>query len=151
MRTPSLLPVLALFSAALSSPLGAQATLRVTSANIVLPTPTAYEYDAGYSRIGELTYEVTGCPVERSCSVGLWAASASFGAGLDIERVEWRLDGGGGDRWTPLSTLPSDDNVEIVGGDIARGTIHFRVRLAWNEDVGGRSYLGHLRLGLTQR
>lgn len=151
MRVSALLPVLALSSAALSAPLAAQATLRVTSANISLPTPTVHEYDAGYSRIGELTYEVTGCPVGRSCSVGLWAASASFGAGLDIERVEWRLIGGRGDRWTPLSTLPSEDNVEVVGAEIARGTIHFRVRLAWNEDVGGRSYLGHLRLGLTQR
>lgn len=131
----------------------AQPTLNITSSIIDLPTPTAVEYDAGYTVVGRLTFEITGCdsPQQR-CTLGLWAATPWLGSSKPIADVEWQLDDVVDGRWQSLSAVPSDGNVGVMSGQPVRvGTLYFRMRLAWAEDRAGESVLAALRLTLTDR
>jgi hypothetical protein len=140
-------------SALIPNRASAQPSLNITSSSIDLPTPTAVEYDAGYTLVGRLTFEVTGCgsPQQR-CTLGLWAATPFVGASKPVAEVEWQLDDVADDRWQSLSAVPSDGNVGVMSGQPVRvGTLYFRMRLAWAEDRAGESILAALRLTLTNR
>lgn len=143
------LVVLALFA----SRAGAQPSLNITSSNIDLPTPTAVEYDASYTVIGHVTFEVMGCGApQQRCTLGLWAATPWLGASKAVGDVEWQLDDVADGRWQPLSAVPNDANVGVMAGQPVRvGTLYFRMRLAWTEDSAGESVLAALRLTLTDR
>ena len=137
----------------LSTRASAQLSLNITSSSIELPSPTTAEYDAGYTLVGRLTFEVTGCssPQQR-CTLGLWAATPWLGGGKSVADVEWQLDDVADGRWQSLSPVPSDGNVGVMSGQAVRvGTLYFRMRLAWAEDRAGESVLAALRLTLTDR
>lgn len=141
-------------AATIASGAEAQPSLSITSSTSVdLPTPSAVDYDAGYTLVARLTYEVTGCgEPQKRCTLGLWASTPWLGAGKSVADVEWQLDDVAEGRWQPLSAVPSDANVGVVSGrPVHVGTVFFRMRLVWADDRAGETFLAALRLTLTDR
>lgn len=136
-----------------ATPALAQATITITApvpGTIDLETPTAEAYNDGWTAVGQLTFQVTGCPsASNGCAVLIWATAPSLGSGKAIDQVQWQLNGTMAGSWQPLA-IQEKPVVTIPAGAQGTGTIYVRVRLSWAQDPADRHYAAPIRLGVKE-
>jgi hypothetical protein len=147
-----LLPALALGAVSVNaSRAEGQARLVVMQSSINVPSPASTEYDAGYTLVAAVQFQVTDCPTGYRCVVRIRAVPTTFNYADKLSSdVQWQLNGVQSTAWTDLATTL--DDVQLVsGGSSGSGTVYFRVRLTWVGDPAGRAYsLNSVRLRLAQ-
>lgn len=129
------------------------ATLTLTNAPNVFPTPTVTDYDAGVvTEATGITFTVditTGPNVLRTTIVSLRATSATLGGGKPVGDLEWRRADLA--TWNTMTT--ADVVVESRSG-VRRvdppwsNTVFFRILLSWTGDPPG-TYSAPLVFALT--
>jgi hypothetical protein len=145
----------ALFAAALASPLAAQKTnLSVTGATVTFPTPTVTDYVNGYvdATGGGVTFTISAqTGASRTTTVSVRSTSANLGGSKLIGDLQWRRSDLA--TWNSISLTDAQVEQRVLIrnslNDPWSNTIFFRMVLNWATDAPG-SYSGNYVITLSQ-